>query len=298
LIDFYAAAFRKKDKAEVFRLFDWHYHLVAGKDNMCEFNPSEEFMSFFGPDGGFAGKAAVRRVNFDAVAGNVILVDGDFTKPCFIDYEWVFDFMIPVALLKFHLISRIYLYISGLNELIPEIEFFERALCARDEIRLSRVLYERFIVGIIETGKYNLEIINTRYERNDISLTDKITELECGLDWHRDYVRRQQEHIEFQNERLSELESSLDWHRDYVRRQQEHIECQNERLSELESSLDWHRDYVRRQQEHIEYQNEHLSETRTSNMSLEQENKKMADILYNLNKHILGKAISKLYGKG
>jgi GT2 family glycosyltransferase len=109
LSDYYIDLLKNDDKEGFLKLLDTHLgHLITG-DNSCPFEPSGGFAEWFGSGGAeFSGQPALKFVNLDATDGNIIFENNDFNKPYFIDYEWCFDFPVPVALLKFHIIDLLF----------------------------------------------------------------------------------------------------------------------------------------------------------------------------------------------
>jgi hypothetical protein len=213
----YTKAARAKSKIDLFKLFDWHYQLVLGDNNLCQFEVTKKFAEIFGQTEYFNGKEALKRVNFEAVAGNVILKENNINNPCFIDYEWVFDFPVPAVLVKFHLIDRLYFFLEGLAGFIPRKEFLAYANIDDTDADHCLAVYEQLFAYYADDN-LNLGLISARYEKPDVSVSEMISNYESSLSWHRDYVQKQQEHIEYQNgiiERMQKekrmMENSLSW---------------------------------------------------------------------------------------
>jgi hypothetical protein len=202
LRSYYIKAFKENNRSKFFELFDWHKDLACGIDNLCEFESTAEFRQIFGDAKPFIGQKALRYMNFDSMADNILIKGGDFSKPYFIDYEWVFDFPVPIALLYVHLVNSLYCNIRDLGNFITSLELLEH-LCISEEAVKSKSLWQKFVeyTGISSDEDYLL-----RYKRNERPFSSMIFELETNLDWHKDYLQKQQKHIEYQDQRIAELD--------------------------------------------------------------------------------------------
>ncbi|MDR2156572.1 MAG: glycosyltransferase family 2 protein, partial [Clostridiales Family XIII bacterium] len=133
------------DRQGIFDLFEWQVGLLTTEDNLCKFSLSEGFRDWFGGDGeNFDGSPALSVCNFDATPENIFIVNDSFDKPYFIDYEWCFDFPVPICLLKYHIIDMIYPWLSNLHTLIPQYEFHRQYL-QEAEIASCEDLWRNFI---------------------------------------------------------------------------------------------------------------------------------------------------------
>jgi hypothetical protein len=261
LSSLYAGCIKEQNKEKFFEIFERHVEIACGgPDNIGEFKSSADFSRCFGDSCAPDNMSALQGVNFEATVGNIIFRNGDFQKPCFIDYEWFFDFPVPTALVKYNLICTLYFSIGGLGSFITFNEFIKHVF-QENEDQWCRVLLERFVAGIDNAALYEAY---QRHKKTSISFSEKLSELENNIVWHRDYLTKQQEHIEYQSERLAETEKSLGWHQEYLAKQQGHIENQDGRLAEAEKSVKWHQEYLTKQQAYIEIQNERLTEMEKS----------------------------------
>jgi hypothetical protein len=251
LTSLYAECMKEQNKEEFYNVFERHIEIACGAGT-CAFEPSPDFLRYFGNSSVPDNTPALKRVNFEATVGNIIFRNGDIQKPCFIDYEWVFDFPVPIALVKYHLISTLYFSFCRLDAFITLNEFIQH-IFQENERQWLWNLYSHFLTSISNDGLYS-------HTKPAISFSEKLTELEGNITWHQDYLKRQQAHIEYQDARIVEIDKSLTWHQDYLKRQQAHIEYQDARLAESDKSLTWHQDYLKQQQAHIEYQDARIVE--------------------------------------
>lgn len=105
------------EDVEGFRLLlDRHRKILLGKaENECIFEPSDRFEEIFGQQEVYAHAKALRCCNFDGIPSNIIFREGESV---FIDYEWVFNFPIPVDLLLYHCIIDLYFHQPGFEQLM------------------------------------------------------------------------------------------------------------------------------------------------------------------------------------
>jgi cell division protein FtsL len=121
LSDFYNNAIKNNDKDEIIRLFKYHLELALGRNNTCIFRTTESFENVFGRTNSFEGETALNFTFFDPLPENIIFINGDINRPCFIDYEWFFDFPVPVSFLKFRIAQQFSL-LPGMDVIIPLVE--------------------------------------------------------------------------------------------------------------------------------------------------------------------------------
>lgn len=113
----YLEAAELNDRAKFEEILDYHYSLIVGKsDNVCEFYNSEEFTEWFGIGGLYEGKAGLCFSNFDAIPSNIIIRNNE---PCFIDYEWIMDFVMPRDLLVYNCVHVLYLDNPWIQKFYP-----------------------------------------------------------------------------------------------------------------------------------------------------------------------------------
>lgn len=84
-------------------LKDWKNLLMGRTDNLTKFDNSSEFQKIFGDAEQLKGDTALKITNFDCIAENMIMADD---RLYFIDYEWVFDFPIPLDFCFFRILRQ------------------------------------------------------------------------------------------------------------------------------------------------------------------------------------------------
>lgn len=84
-------------------LNEWKQLLVGNTDNLTTFDNSDSFKNIFGDAESLIGDVALNITNFDCIAENIIIAND---KLYFIDYEWVYDFPIPLDLCFFRILRQ------------------------------------------------------------------------------------------------------------------------------------------------------------------------------------------------
>lgn len=84
----------------------WKQILIGRNQNIAAFDNSESFQKIFGNGQELVGDTALRITNFDCIAENIIMNDKDVHL---IDYEWAFDFLIPLEFTFYRIIKMFFL---------------------------------------------------------------------------------------------------------------------------------------------------------------------------------------------
>lgn len=83
-------------------LEEWKQFIVGKTENIVLFDNSKQFQKIFGDGRILIGDASLKITNFDCIAENIIITaQGEK----FIDYEWVFDFPIPLELCVYRVLK-------------------------------------------------------------------------------------------------------------------------------------------------------------------------------------------------
>lgn len=120
----YIDAIKKHDKKRIMSVIDEHQKLIIGNDgNKCVFHESDESRKYFGDLSRFEGKMGLCITNFEATAKNIFITGEEYT---FIDYEWVFDFPLPLDIVLYQVfISAGFNTFNGLEEMISKKKLLE-----------------------------------------------------------------------------------------------------------------------------------------------------------------------------
>ena len=172
LSDHYINAIKNNDKQKISELLKYHLELMLGKNNTCTFFMTDKFKEIFGETDIFEGEPALIFTFFEADPGNIISLHGKNDKPYFIDYEWTFDFPIPISLLKFRIIQQLS-YLAGMDEVVS----FDERLKILD----CRIPFYSGIVFIVNFSEYvykknniNYLAVDKNYEKNIIKYPDPV----------------------------------------------------------------------------------------------------------------------------
>lgn len=152
LANLYARAAKQENVREIYRLLNQHKEIVlGGKDNQVPFIESEESREWFGILSDFDGQPGLKVSNYDAIASNIIMHGG---RPVFIDYEWVFECVLPAELVLYHCIRDEYFHNEKLQEIVP----LEKALSVLGIVKDAKKMdqaYKNFFAKVIhdDNGK-------------------------------------------------------------------------------------------------------------------------------------------------
>lgn len=122
LEDRYCKAAEAGDKEAFGKLLREHKkYAIGNSENITVFCQSDEYREVFGDGSIFEGKPALHLSNYDAIASNIVYTND---QPVFIDYEWVFDFVVPQDVVIYHCIKDVYIHHAKFENIYP----FEEAM--------------------------------------------------------------------------------------------------------------------------------------------------------------------------
>ena len=84
----------------------WEKLIIGTNDNLCKFLPSDAFTEIFGSADELIGDDAVIISNMDCSCENIIFLENGEIK--IFDYEWFYDFSIPVDFIKYRMMWVFY----------------------------------------------------------------------------------------------------------------------------------------------------------------------------------------------
>lgn len=164
-----------KDKllAAIHKAFNLIYDF--DEDRLTDFRLTEEFEKIFGKVQGLSGMKSLKISNIDSTFGNFVLEETAGSKGntgetlvC-LDYEWVFDFPVPVDYLKYR---TVYYYFSEnrayIEKDISEQEFLKEFGLKEEQMAAFLQMddhFQQYVHG--ENRKY---IYTTRYEKKVTNL--------------------------------------------------------------------------------------------------------------------------------
>ena len=144
LADLYCDALEKGDIEEYERLLTIHKNFIIGKGrNKSQFAANEMCEKIFGISEEYTGKEALCCSNYDLIPENIIMNNGNATV---IDYEWVFDFPIPLDYVIYHCIKIFYEKNQNAEKIYP----LEKALVfmgvkENDTIKKSELCFYNYV---------------------------------------------------------------------------------------------------------------------------------------------------------
>lgn len=162
------------------------YMFAYNRDNICKWKVSEEFGQIFGKSAGVNIKDAecVAPANIDAIFENFIIIDHE--RYINIDYEWTFDFPVPIDFIKYRTLLYFFSNNRGsLQNAINQDDFLKRFGIEESDADIFSDMEEHFQTYVHGEGrKYiynsNYAQYNVGYLENPAKLykEDKINEFE------------------------------------------------------------------------------------------------------------------------
>jgi O-antigen biosynthesis protein len=164
LSDYYIKAIQNNDREEIIKLLKYHVELMLGQDNTCIFSANKEFTEIFGETSIFDKQQALVFTFFEASPENIIFLRKKNDKPYFIDYEWFFDFPIPVDIQKFRIAQQLSMF-PGIDDIIS---LKERLLIIDCKLTFNNciILINKFFDYIYKESKINYLYINKNFEKS------------------------------------------------------------------------------------------------------------------------------------
>lgn len=139
--------------------------MIYNEDNYCDFYETEKFKNIFGNSNGYSGKA-LKNTDIDLTLDNLLLFNEKWYS---YDYEWTFDFPIPVDFMKFRIIYRYYSdNIIHFKDIISHIEFAKKFGISRENTELFEQ-WEFSFLKYVYGDKYQY-IYTDNYQKKTIDL--------------------------------------------------------------------------------------------------------------------------------
>ena len=123
LIKHFYRILMKKDSQGLFDLITKYIGIIKGDNsNKCSFYMTPEFQFYFGDIQGVENLPALQLAPLDITCNNLIMKDKDIY---FIDYEWCFQFPVPIDFMIFRCISHLYGLSPEFDTLLPLNSLFK-----------------------------------------------------------------------------------------------------------------------------------------------------------------------------
>jgi len=170
LSELYIEAIKNNDRAELSRLIKYHVKLMLGQNNSCKFMITDEFVKIFGQTNIFEKKPALIFTFFEAAPENIVFLGGDENRPCFIDYEWFFDFPIPVSMLKFRIAQQLSMF-PDMDNIFPLDDRIKMLNCLLP-FDVGYFFINKFFDNVYKEKDINFSYLNKKFEKNTLQYPD------------------------------------------------------------------------------------------------------------------------------
>lgn len=137
-----------KDKDSLVKGFEAAFQrILPGEDHRIRFEETGDFNAVFGSGAGFTGREAAITANIDCILENIVVDGGSWI--C-LDYEWVFDFAVPVDFMRYRVVHYFYKeYPETAKILSEEALLNEIGIGASDAERFAVMeqSFQRYVFG-------------------------------------------------------------------------------------------------------------------------------------------------------
>ena len=145
------------------------YLSILTKAAQDEFRPTEEFRKVFGPVPELTHMKSAAVTDIDMVLNNVIVCQGWNL----IDYEWTFDFPIPVEYVVYRVLHYYFETTGARNEILRERKIYEKFGLSEERRRIFAGMERNFQQYIIQ-GYEPLRVMYPKITPGVISVADTV----------------------------------------------------------------------------------------------------------------------------
>lgn len=289
LADEYVECIKKNDKEGLYLIVNKHIDILKGKsDNECLFYETEGSRAVFGDLSSYIGKKAVKVSNFEAIARNILFCTQE-KKYSFIDYEWVFDFPVPLEVYIYHcVVGSAYWTIAGFDIIISKQDLLKKL-----EIDESvEQIWDKFIQYINGYGSnvdyYKMKYLKGSYDvkyllrcneenkgyRNYISLLEKDLEKQSKyVDETQKYVSYLEENVNKQKKYIDDLEQDFERQNEYIGNLKQDLERQDRYIQEIDELKCKQQKYIENEENHIVSLESQIDTLNNVTLEIEEKNK-------------------------
>lgn len=140
------------------------------------FAPTEQFVEVFGRCEGLEGKKACRKLDIDLTMDNLILTEDGNSK--IIDYEWIFDFPVPLEFVYYRAVLALYIkHGQELNVLAQQDSLYRMFGIEESDIGVFRQMNEAFN-RYVQGRENSYEHALTAYRKKNRKLSDWIKNID------------------------------------------------------------------------------------------------------------------------
>lgn len=304
-------AMRRNDEKGYFDLIGYHMQLLdCNEENKCAFTMSNKFIEIFGDFTRLEGKKAYKKCVLDITSNNIIFQNS--TIPYAIDYEWYFDFPLPVDFVKYHCIHSMYMNFVEFEDFIPfkrvleylDLEDIEELSKMKDSF-MRYVLYEdgknksldeirfNYLKGAVDVSR-----IYKEYQVKEMSqkeLDKYIKTLEDSNLWHINYKKEIEEIIQKSNNYIRALEDNKMWHESHEKNFNKVVDQKNEYINALEQNKLWHENHEQILIEEIARSKEYIKALEENKLWHENHEQQLKDVIKHNSDYIKALEDSKIW---
>ena len=160
----------RSDFNAVIKYFDDWKKIIIGKgSNICKFYSTDDFIKIFGAADALLDEEALLLANIDCNSGNVIYMDDGNIK--IIDFEWVYNFPVPLDYIWFRLIEVFYM---ANHDIISRHKLYDLANICENKIDIYNSLEQHFYEYITfdKENDINYAIFGDRFLKAQIIAKD------------------------------------------------------------------------------------------------------------------------------
>lgn len=200
---------KKKDVTELCAvLLNYIDKILSYRDDvLCEFECTQEFIQIFGEANDFCGKA-VKGADIDIIFDNIINCDNQWYS---IDYEWTFDFPIPVEFIKYRILFRYYYkeraFFYGKMTEEEFLEYFNISESMKLLFEKWELSFQYYVYGLecqyVYPAKYTKQIIDFR------KLTRKYGNVEKALADREESLLTKQHELNLKENELQQTQMAI-----------------------------------------------------------------------------------------
>ncbi len=275
LTEIYMSRICDKNKEKLLELIEKHIDLVKGdEENQCIFRESDDSKRLFGDLSRFNGEKALKITNFEATANNIYLSEHDIY---FIDYEWIFDFPIPLDLVVYHCIVWTgYANMPQLEKIMSKRELM-RYLQIDNDLCENHINYINYIT---ENNAYYLAKMNYAKGKYCLHDVDQIWLAKMGKQQR--YIDNLEAGLKSQQKYIDDLEAAKENQQEYIAGLEADKENQQEYIAGLETAKEDQQEYINDLEKNKEKQQEYISKLEKEMIDLEEDVEKEKEHRRNL----------------
>ena len=189
-----------KDKASLINGFEVAFErILPGADHRSCFEETAAFDAVFGNGAGLVGRQAVTTANIDCILENIV-VDGD-DWIC-LDYEWVFDFAVPVDFMRYRVVHYFYKEYPETEKILSEealLNEFGIGASDADRFAVMEQSFQKYVFGGERDCRY------TENYRQPVTTYDQMVERDRMKSHEIDELRKVVGHYQGVEQKLRKI---------------------------------------------------------------------------------------------